>query len=105
MSNILVIDTSNNKKIKIGLTINSKENFVMSDSRNLRSQTCLLLIDKILQEKNLKPNDLSEIKINIGPGSFTGLRVGIAIANTLSYLLQIPVNGKKIGDLEEPVYN
>ena len=105
MSSILVIDTSNNKKIKIGLIINGKKKIVTSDSKNLRSQTCLLLIDKILREKKLEPKDLSQIRINTGPGSFTGLRVGIAIANALSYLLQIPINRKKIGDLEEPVYN
>lgn len=105
MANILLIDTSDNKKIKIGLNINSKEKIVTSDSKNLRSQTCLLLIDKVLQGKKLQPKDLSQIRINTGPGSFTGLRVGIAIANTLSYLLQIPVNNKKIGDFQEPVYN
>ena len=105
MSNILDIDTSNNKKIKIGLSINGKEKLVISDSKKLRSQTCLLLIDKVLQEKNLKPKDLSQISIKTGPGSFTGLRIGIAIANTLSYLLKIPINNKKIGDLEVPVYN
>lgn len=105
MSNILDIDTSNNKKIKIGLTIKDKKKLLVSDSKNLRSQTCLLLIDKILQDKKLEPKDLSQIRINTGPGSYTGLRVGIAIANTLSYLLKIPINNKKIGDLEEPVYN
>lgn len=105
MSKILDIDTSNNKKIKIGLTIKDKKKLLVSDSKNLRSQTCLLLIDKILQDKKLEPKDLSQIRINTGPGSYTGLRVGIAIANTLSYLLKIPINNKKIGDLEEPVYN
>jgi len=105
MSNILLIDTSDNKKIKIGLSINGKEELIISDSKNLKSQTCLILIDKVLKEKNLDPKDLSKIQIIKGPGSFTGLRVGISIANALSTLLKIPVNDKPIGDLEEPVYN
>lgn len=105
MANILIINTSDNKKIKIGLSIDGKENIVISDSKHLKSQACLVLIEKVLKEKNLKIKDISEIKVDKGPGSFTGLRVGISIANALSYLLKIPVNGKLIGDLEEPVYN
>jgi hypothetical protein len=31
--------------------------------------------------------------------------VGVAIANALGFLLKIPVNNKKVGELEEPVYN
>lgn len=105
MANILLIDTSDNKQVKIGLNINGKEEIIISDSKNLKSQTCLILIDKVLKEKNLKPTDLSNIEIVKGPGSFTGLRVGISIANALSSLLNIPINNKPIGDLEEPVYN
>ena len=59
----------------------------------------------MLQKNNLEINQITEIKINKGPGSFTGLRVGVAIANSLGFLLKIPVNGKKVGELEEPVYN
>ena len=34
------------------------------------------------------------MELNIGPGSYTGLRVGAAVANALGFALQIPVNGK-----------
>ncbi len=40
-------------------------------------------------------SDVTEIEVNSGPGSFTGLRVGAAVANALGYLLDVPVNGKK----------
>lgn len=105
MKNVLIIDTSDNKTVKIVLEINGKKEIAVSDSKNLKSQTCLTLINKVLEKKNLSIYDLSEIKLNKGPGSFTGLRVGISIANAFSYFLKIPINGKKIGDLEEPVYN
>ncbi|MBI3984807.1 MAG: tRNA (adenosine(37)-N6)-threonylcarbamoyltransferase complex dimerization subunit type 1 TsaB [Candidatus Levybacteria bacterium] len=105
MGNILIIDTSSNKKVKIGIETGGKRNIVVSDSKKLKSQTCLLLIEKVLKDNNLSPKDLSKIEVNKGPGSFTGLRVGIAIANTLSYLLKIPVNERKVGEMEEPVYN
>ncbi len=107
MANVLTIDTSDNKRIQIGLSINGKKEIkeIIVYSKNLKSQACLALIEKVLKQKNLKPKDLSEIKVNKGPGSFTGLRVGISIANALSFLLKIPVNGKQVGELEEPVYN
>ena len=105
MANVLIIDTSDHKEIKIGLEINGKKEIVVSDPKNLKSQVCLLLIAKVLEKKNMTPYDLTEIKVNKGPGSFTGLRVGISIANAFAFLLKIPVNGKKIGDFEEAVYN
>lgn len=105
MSNILVIDTSDNKKIVIGIIKNGKKEMVVSDSRKLRSQAALILISKVLKDKKITLNDLTGMQVNTGPGSFTGLRVGISIANAFSYLLKIPVNGKKVGEIELPVYN
>lgn len=39
----------------------------------------------ILEEANLKPSDLSLVAVDIGPGSFTGTRVGVIFAKTLAY--------------------
>lgn len=90
----LCIDTSSNKKtiveLKIGKEVVKKENTLIPASQNL-----LPLIDEILKENNLTPHDLTEISVHTGPGSFTGLRVGVSIANTLATELHIPINGKK----------
>ncbi len=102
---ILSIDTSDSKIAKIEIDLNGKKYVTSSDSRKISSQTCLVLIDKVISEANTKLENLDEIKVNVGPGSFTGLRVGVSIANTLAYFLKIPVNGQKIGDLVLPVYN
>lgn len=102
---ILSIDTSDSKIAKIELTVNDKKHLITSDSRRISSQTCLVLIDKIIAQGDTRLEDLTEIKVNVGPGSFTGLRVGVSIANALAYFLKIPVNGEKIGDLVLPVYN
>jgi tRNA threonylcarbamoyladenosine biosynthesis protein TsaB len=64
----------------------------------------LPLAQELLQENHLQLEDLTDIKVNVGPGSFTGLRVGVAIANTLGYVLQVPVNGKKVGELVDAHY-
>lgn len=105
MAKILTIDTSNNKKIAIGLEVDGKKSEIVQDSMVLRSEAALPVIEKLLKKNNLTINEIDEIKVNRGPGSFTGLRVGVSMANALSFLLKIPVNGKKVGELEEPVYN
>jgi len=102
---ILIIDTTDRGKIKVGVKINGETTFVSSSATILKSQATLPLIEKILEEKGIDIKDLDEIEVNTGPGSFTGIRVGVSIGNALSYLLQIPINGKRIGQLAEPVYN
>ena len=57
------------------------------------------LIQEILQTKNMTPEDLDEIIVVNGPGSFTGVRIGVTIAKTMAYLLTIPI--KVINVLEE----
>lgn len=99
----LFIDTSNSsqtvvKLIQEGLTLNEK--IEKTDPRT-KSQNVLPLIEQMLHEHELKLSDLTEIEVNPGPGSFTGVRVGVSVANTLGWVLGIPVNGKKI---EVPMY-
>jgi tRNA threonylcarbamoyladenosine biosynthesis protein TsaB len=102
----LKIDTSDNKQIRVLLEIDGKiQEEVISDSKILKSEAALPLISDILVKNNLKLEDLESVDVVEGPGSFTGLRVGISIANALGFLLKIPVNGKTIGELANPVYN
>ncbi|MBU1016857.1 hypothetical protein KJ678_01715 [Patescibacteria group bacterium] len=44
-----------------------------------------VLIKKILKDNNISINDISGIDVNKGPGSFTGLKVGVSIANAFNY--------------------
>lgn len=50
-----------------------------------------LYIDEILRENNLKPGDLDAIAISKGPGSYTGLRIGVSAAKGLCFSLDIPL--------------
>ena len=105
MVKILKIDTADNRKISIGLEVDGKEDKLVEDATFLRSEAALPAIDKLLNRNHSKIEDIEKIEVNKGPGSFTGLRVGMAIANALSFLLIISVNKKQVGELEEPVYN
>ena len=104
MRAVLSIDTTSNEIVKAGLTINGEKYIVEQKLDKQKSQALLPLIEKILEEKKIKLHDLTEIQVNPGPGSFTGIRVGLTIANTLALLLKIPVNGKPLGEMAEPIY-
>lgn len=90
----LYINTSDNKKIEVAVLLEGKK-ISKTAENNWTSQMLLPLIDQILKANKLKITDLTGIKLYEGPGSYTGLRIGAAVANTLSYLLSIPINGKK----------
>jgi tRNA threonylcarbamoyladenosine biosynthesis protein TsaB len=92
---ILFIDTSEIYTAKVALEIDRKRHEKISESRVMKSQMVLPLIELISSEQHLKLGDITEIRLATGPGSFTGLRVGATAANALGYLLDIPVNGKK----------
>lgn len=88
----LSIDTSNSENIKISVGSTKIE----TNSREKKAQMLLQSIKEALKKENKTMEDLTEIKVNTGPGSFTGLRVGVSVANTLGWSLKIPVNGKDI---------
>ncbi len=94
----LYIDTRDNSKTIIGLGKDRLEEPVGAN----RSQQVLFLINQLLAQETKSLKDITEIKVETGPGSFTGLRVGIAVANTLGWVLQVPVNDKNKS--AEPVY-
>ncbi|KKL06136.1 hypothetical protein LCGC14_2599040 [marine sediment metagenome] len=66
-------------------------------SASLRKEThtsrLMSAIDKMLKDASLTIKDLNGIAVSLGPGSFTGLRIGIATAKGLAQGLNIPVVG------------
>ncbi len=93
---ILHIDTSDSEKIVVGLDDKKYE----ADSKEEKSQKLLSFIDEILIKEGKKIDEIDEIKVNTGPGSFTGLRVGVSVANALGWVLGVSVNGKNLQEGE-----
>jgi tRNA threonylcarbamoyladenosine biosynthesis protein TsaB len=50
-----------------------------------------LRIDEVLSSVQCSLDDLTYVVVYRGPGSFTGLRIGIAVANALAYSLSVPI--------------
>lgn len=59
------------------------------------SETLHTKIKELLHEQNIELNDLTGIVVYQGPGSFTGLRISVSVANALRSGLQLPVVGGK----------
>ncbi len=100
---ILYIDTSEIYTAKVAVEYGGKKYEKTSESTVMKSQMILLLIDELLAAHEVGLADVREIRVNPGPGSYTGIRVGLAVANMLSTLLHIPVNGQM--SLATPTYS
>ena len=72
-------------------------------TQNLGSQALLPLIVKILKKNKLEVSNIKSIRVATGPGSFTGTRVGVAVANALGFALDIPINGQR-HKIATPIY-
>jgi tRNA threonylcarbamoyladenosine biosynthesis protein TsaB len=62
-------------------------------TRRTHSERLMPTIERLIAEAELTPKDLQGIAVSIGPGSFTGLRIGITTAKAMAYALGIPVVG------------
>ena len=62
-------------------------------SRHRHGEELLQRIDEVMGEADVGAHDLSGVIVGTGPGSFTGLRIGLATAKTIAYALAIPIAG------------
>ena len=61
--------------------------------RTTRPQSLLADVDELLVAAGVVPGDLTGIVVGTGPGSFTGTRIGLAVARGLALSLDLPVAG------------
>jgi tRNA threonylcarbamoyladenosine biosynthesis protein TsaB len=68
------------------------------DSSYTHSEKLVVHIDEVIRTAGLKPSDLSAVCVSKGPGSYTGLRIGVSAAKGLCFGLEIPL--LSVGSLE-----
>lgn len=88
-----------NEYVIIGLLKDGKE-ISLINRTSLKGHNTLIVpsIEEILKNNNLTVHDLNNIIVVNGPGSFTGIRLGITVAKTLAYTLNISI--KTISSIE-----
>lgn len=59
--------------------------------RNIHAEVITIYIDEILKEGNYNYNDIDAIAVSSGPGSYTGLRIGVSTAKGLCFALDKPL--------------
>lgn len=69
-----------------------------SDEGRDHARKVALFVDELLRETGVQPDDLDAIAVGKGPGSYTGLRIGVSFAKGMCYALNIPLIG--IGSLD-----
>ena len=57
----------------------------------LHAELILPFIDKLLIEASIKKTDIQGLIVGQGPGAFTGVRIGVGVAQGLALALEIPV--------------
>ena len=93
-SNIASVSISENYKCILELNINNNKT---------HSETLFPLIDKLFHDTNLKLSDIGLVACDIGPGSFTGIRIGISSVKAIAESLHLPVID--VSSLEALAYN
>ena len=84
----LFIDTS---LLNVSISIIKDDNvlsLIQKDIPNMHSKYTTKFIKEVLDEANVDANDIDNIMVVNGPGSFTGVRIGVTIAKTYGYLLK-----------------
>ncbi len=95
----LFLDSTDNTRVLVRLGDQEFINQVDSP----RNQDVFSFLLACLEQAHLTQTDLTEIEVNPGPGSFTGTRIGVSLANALGFALNIPVNGQN--SPVEPIYS
>ena len=62
-----------------------------SDEGRDHAKKVALFVDELLRETGVQPADLDAIAVGKGPGSYTGLRIGVSFAKGMCYALNIPL--------------
>ena len=84
--NYLAIDTASSA-LKVLIKHGERRKYFQSDDFKSASESLLPVVDRLLGELNITLKDLDTLACVIGPGSFTGIRIGMSSVKAIAYAL------------------
>ncbi len=92
MGNLQILSFETSSSIcSVALDNKSVVSQLSEQSANRHTEVVLGFAQKLLDEAGLRLSDVSAVSWSAGPGSFTGLRVGASVVQSLGFALKIPV--------------
>ena len=90
--NVLAIDTSVGVSVAI-LKSNGELTQSQAVDHGMQGELTADLISKAVTDSGLEINEITDVVIGVGPGPFTGLRVGLVTAKVFAHAREIPIHG------------
>ncbi|MDO4568173.1 MAG: tRNA (adenosine(37)-N6)-threonylcarbamoyltransferase complex dimerization subunit type 1 TsaB [Clostridia bacterium] len=87
---LLAISTSS-RMASVALSVCGRMSCAVDESGSSHSSALMPLVDRLLCENSLAVRDVDAFAVDVGPGSFTGVRIGVSAANAMAYALAKPV--------------
>jgi tRNA threonylcarbamoyl adenosine modification protein YeaZ len=89
---LLAIDTAA-PRLQLALLLDDRAEVLVEDMAQGQAERIFPAIDELLARNGVAYKDLTRIAVSTGPGSFTGLRIGLSAARGLGLALSVPVIG------------
>mgnify|MGYP003319639356 CR=1 FL=1 len=86
----LILDSSN-KSLAVGIADDKVIDSTSYEAWQSQSEHMIPEIDALLNKHNFSRNDIGEVVVTIGPGSYTGIRISLTIAKVVCLALNIPM--------------
>ena len=87
---ILAIETTGHYA-SVAITRGMQPVQLINDTDYSHLEQLMPMVEKIMEQEGVRPEDLSAIAVSMGPGSFTGIRIGMATAKGLAQIWKKPV--------------
>jgi tRNA threonylcarbamoyladenosine biosynthesis protein TsaB len=88
---LLYIETSTNI-CSIGISVNNEMAALRESSLpNVHSKNTTVFISEVLSQLNMQPADIDAVVVSLGPGSYTGLRIGVSSAKGICFAISKPL--------------
>ena len=87
----ILLDSSNTK-LSVGVSKNNELiDYISYEAWQQQSEFMVKELDTLLTKHNISRNDISDVMVAVGPGSYTGVRIALTIAKTMSVALNVKI--------------